>query len=76
MFIRPALERVARAILKKRPNTKDALIEGPVSYELLEKIASEYQYHFDVIRPDGTVLRFRKIGTTPKDEPHFDAEVW
>lgn len=46
-----------------------ALTEDPLTIELIERIAKSYDYHFEVVRPDGTVLRFvKRVGPGSEQE--------
>lgn len=49
--------------IKKEDNLKKVaqdLTENPLTVELLERIAKSYDYHFEIVRPDGVVIRFTK----------------
>lgn len=49
---------------KREARLKAVLTDDPITIELIKKIAVEFQYHFEIGRPDGTVFRFFK------DSPH------
>lgn len=36
------------------------LTENPLTVELIERIAKNYDYHFEIVRADGVVIRFTK----------------
>ena len=44
---------------KEEPVTK-MLTDDPLTVELIERIAKSYDYHFEIVQKDGTVLRFVK----------------
>lgn len=46
--------------IKRVKRVKTALLDDDLSIEMLEIIAKNYKYHFEVIRPDGTIFRFNK----------------
>ena len=45
------------------------LHDDPLSVELIRKIAREYQYHFEIVQKDGTILRFFKEGVEGSKDP-------
>ena len=42
--------------------------DDPISVELIRRIAREYDYHFEIVQRDGTILRFFKEGIEPSKD--------
>ena len=55
--------------LVKKSEAEAAMIrtlhDDPISVELIRRIAQEYDYHFEIVQRDGTILRFFKEGVEP-----------
>ena len=51
------------------------LTDDPISVELIRKIAKEYDYHFEIVQKDGTVLRFKKAGVSTAVD-RAEGDVW
>ncbi len=64
--------------LKREEKTERAsqkLTDDPLTVEMIHRIAKAYDYHFEIVQKDGTVLRFLKKSTGDERNP-FDGEVW
>lgn len=59
--------------LVKKSEAEEAAIrtlhDDPISVELIRRIAQEYDYHFEIVQKDGTVLRFFKEGIEQSKDP-------
>lgn len=45
---------------KSAEKTARMLTDNPLTVELIARIAREYDWHFEVVQRDGTILRFEK----------------
>lgn len=45
---------------QKEESVTKMLTDDPLTVELIERIAKNYDYHFEIVQKDGTVLRFTK----------------
>jgi hypothetical protein len=73
----PRLMKVLKSVKLQEAEAKTArmLTDDPISVELIAKIAREYQYHFEIVQKDGTILRFTKEGVTLGGDPNTK-DVW
>ena len=53
---------------KAEQSALQALHDDPITMELIQRIAREYDYHFEIVQRDGTILRFHKQGVEPSKE--------
>lgn len=44
----------------RQEQTVKMLTDDPLTVELIERIAKAYDYHFEIVQPNGYVLRFEK----------------
>ena len=74
MFIKRVVEAYKRAKEERAvARVSKHVLDDPLSIELIEKIAKQYDYHFEIVKTDGTVFRFWKRGAR---EPKVESEVW
>ncbi len=45
---------------KSAEKTARMLTDNPLTVELIARIAREYDWHFEIVQRDGTILRFEK----------------
>lgn len=45
---------------KSAEKTARMLTDNPLTVEMIARIAREYDWHFEIVQRDGTVLRFEK----------------
>ena len=65
--------RISKAfnLIKKEESeerVRKLLTDDPITVETIAKIAKDFGYHFEVIQPDGTVVRFYKKGAEQSQE--------
>ena len=53
---------------KAEQSAIQALHDDPITVELIRRIAREYDYHFEIVQRDGTILRFFKEGVEPSKD--------
>jgi len=53
---------------KAEASAIQALHDDPITLELIRRIAREYDYHFEIVQRDGTILRFFKEGVEPSKD--------
>ena len=75
MFIKRIIEAFKTAQEEtRRARVARILFDDPLSLEMIRSIAKEFDYHFEIVRRDGTIMRFRK--REGADNRNEDREVW
>lgn len=59
---------------KSAEKTARMLTDNPLTLEKIELIAKKYDWHFEIVQPDGFVLRFMK--KTQGQESDGTGGVW
>jgi len=64
---------LARAFKQAKKDASDdqiarRLTDDPITIELIAKVAKDYGYHFEIVQPDGNVLRFYKRQGEPTQD--------
>ena len=75
-FIKALLS--ALKIVKKEKNDlrlMKELTDNPLTVEMIRKIARDFDYHFEIVQKDGTILRFKKSGVTSSVDEN-EGDVW
>jgi hypothetical protein len=52
--------RAESRLLKEQTKLHSTLCDDAITLDLIKKICKEFQYHFEITRPDGTIFRFYK----------------
>lgn len=68
-----ALEMLKREEKTERASQK--LTDDPITVEAIHRIAKAYDYHFEIVQKDGTVLRFLKKTNGETNDP-FERVYW
>jgi len=77
MSLLKALSSALKIVKKEKDEARLAkeLTDSPITIELIRRIARDFDYHFEIVQKDGTILRFKKSGVTSSVD-ETEGEVW